>query len=228
MPYPNSTMWADPNDDAFNDYDPNEVVLAITYATWLAWALAGRKIHAAGYRTELYELPPQSNGIIRLMSPVDELLHVDALADINDSGNEITGSVTLVGARLQAYPPQNLAPYDPMNGSRCRKLVRVEYTVKSNLPPGTEGIVKYLAEQYLLALTGGKCALPERVQSISRQGVSWTILDPQTFLDAGRTGMIKVDAWLVAVNPSKAKSKARVLHPAEGVLVEAEWEDEAS
>ena len=34
---------------------------------------------------------------------------------------------------------------------------------------------------------------------MSRQGVSWTVLDPQDFLDKGYTGMSRVDHWLAAV-----------------------------
>jgi hypothetical protein len=54
------------------------------------------------------------------------------------------------------------------------------------------------------------CALPQRVTSISRQGVSYTLLDSQDFIDEMRTGLYAVDLFLKSVNPDKAKAKARV------------------
>jgi hypothetical protein len=54
------------------------------------------------------------------------------------------------------------------------------------------------------------CALPQRITSVSRQGVSYTILDQQDFLDELKTGLYVVDLFLKSVNPDKARAKARV------------------
>jgi hypothetical protein len=56
-----------------------------------------------------------------------------------------------------------------------------------------------LAEEYLKAYQGKSGALPERVTSVSRQGASWTILDPQDFLKDGLTGIGPIDQWLAQV-----------------------------
>lgn len=48
---------------------------------------------------------------------------------------------------------------------------------------------------------GGECRLPERVTSITRQGVTAVVLDPFSFLDNGRTGIYDVDLFLAAANP---------------------------
>ena len=60
----------------------------------------------------------------------------------------------------------------------------------------------WLAVEYGKAAQGNPCALPERITSVTRQGVSWTVLDPQDFLDKGYTGMSRVDHWLAAVKPT--------------------------
>ena len=66
--------------------------------------------------------------------------------------------------------------------------VRITYQIAGNLPPGTEGLILWLAEQLLRSsFTGDSCQLPERVTSITRQGVSWTMLDSMDFLDKGLT-----------------------------------------
>lgn len=61
--------------------------------------------------------------------------------------------------------------------------------------------------------TAGKCKLPARVQTITRQGVTMAMLDPQQFLDDGRTGLYLVDLFLVAFNPGKNRQRARVFSP---------------
>lgn len=57
------------------------------------------------------------------------------------------------------------------------------------------------------------CRLPERVQTVTRQGVTVAMLDPMEFLDAGRTGIPEVDMWLGAVNPRGLRGRSRVLSP---------------
>jgi hypothetical protein len=57
------------------------------------------------------------------------------------------------------------------------------------------------------------CALPQRVTSISRQGVSYTLLDSQDFIDDVRTGLYAVDLFLKTSNPDKARARARVFTP---------------
>jgi hypothetical protein len=73
---------------------------------------------------------------------------------------------------------------------------------------------KALADQYLLAYTGSdECMLPQRVTQVTRQGMSWTLLDPQDFLNKGRTGLYQVDLFLITVNPDGAKLRSRVFSP---------------
>lgn len=46
------------------------------------------------------------------------------------------------------------------------------------------------------------CDLPKRVTSASREGVSWTLLDPMDFLVNGRTGLYEVDLFLSSLGDS--------------------------
>ena len=87
-------------------------------------------------------------------------------------------------------------------GCGCADTVRVTYQIASNLPAGTEALIVWLAAEYGKAAAGQACALPERITNVTRQGVSWTIMDPQDFLEAGRTGMSRVDNWLMPVKMS--------------------------
>jgi hypothetical protein len=78
----------------------------------------------------------------------------------------------------------------------CPKRVEVRYTIGDNLPPGAKAAVLNLATEYGKAFCGQKCSLPERVTSITRQGIAWTILDPQDFMDKGLTGLSRIDSWI--------------------------------
>jgi hypothetical protein len=55
--------------------------------------------------------------------------------------------------------------------------------------------------------------LPQRVTSISRQGVSYTLLDSQDFIEELKTGIYAVDLFLKSVNPDKARARSRVFSP---------------
>lgn len=83
--------------------------------------------------------------------------------------------------------------------------------------PETMGIlaVRELACQLAIAcnLAAGECKLPERVTSITRQGVSMALLDPQDFLEEGRTGLYLVDLFIRATNPAGVTRRASVHSP---------------
>lgn len=59
-----------------------------------------------------------------------------------------------------------------------------------------------LACHLALACVGSEeCRLPTNVTNVTRQGVSLSLLDPQLFLDRGKTGLYLVDLFLHSVNP---------------------------
>jgi hypothetical protein len=80
-------------------------------------------------------------------------------------------------------------------------------------PPPTAGVaaVQTLACELTRGQLGLDCALPERVTSVSRQGISYTISDPTSLLDKGRTGIYTVDLFLAAVNPNGNKRPPMLL-----------------
>lgn len=57
------------------------------------------------------------------------------------------------------------------------------------------------------------CCLPARTKNVSRQGVSYDILDPMDFLKEGKTGVYMVDLWLHSVNPSGRPRRGAILSP---------------
>lgn len=59
----------------------------------------------------------------------------------------------------------------------------------------------------------GECSLPARVQSVVRQGISYVITDPLTYIGEGKTGILLVDIWLTATNPSGGRGGATLSYP---------------
>lgn len=63
------------------------------------------------------------------------------------------------------------------------------------------------------ALTGGSCQLPNRVQSVTRQGVDITYVNDADYLKEGRTGYDLVDSIIATYNPKALPQRPRVLSP---------------
>lgn len=60
---------------------------------------------------------------------------------------------------------------------------------------------------------GGNCLLPNRIQSVTRQGVDIQFVDQADYLDKGRTGVPEVDQILALVNPRGLPNRLRVMSP---------------
>jgi hypothetical protein len=83
----------------------------------------------------------------------------------------------------------------------------VTYTRGRPVPAaGRNALAEFACEILKGCTNDASCCLPKRVTTVTRQGITMTLLDPQTFITEGRTGLYMVDAWLRAVNP-KARSR---------------------
>lgn len=60
-----------------------------------------------------------------------------------------------------------------------------------------------LACELVAGWNGGDCALPERLTQLTYEGASMTTLDPFTFLDEGRFGILEVDMAVTQANPNR-------------------------
>lgn len=86
----------------------------------------------------------------------------------------------------------------------------VTYTRGNTPPAGTAVLVALLAKEFLDACGGGKCRLPRRVQTVSRQGVTYQMVDPTDIYRDGLTGLPEIDVWLSSVNPNRLQAPPRV------------------
>lgn len=76
----------------------------------------------------------------------------------------------------------------------------VTYLYGAPVPAGGQVAAGVLARELALALCrSGSCELPQRVQTITRQGVTMAMLDPFDGLDDGKTGIWVIDSWVASV-----------------------------
>lgn len=88
----------------------------------------------------------------------------------------------------------------------------VTYLRGKEVPAGGRIAGGVLALEIMKALCNdSSCQLPQRVQTVTRQGVSMTMMDSFEDLEQGRTGLWLVDSWVSSiVNPPRA---GRVFSP---------------
>jgi len=90
----------------------------------------------------------------------------------------------------------------------------IEYVYGKPVPNLGKMAVAELATELGKACVGDRdCALPSRVQNISRQGMSMTMIDPQVHLDRGLWGLTLTDQFISTYNRRRLARAARVFSP---------------
>lgn len=98
----------------------------------------------------------------------------------------------------------------------CGGTAVVAYEYGIDPPPaGTLAVLELASELGIAAAPDCdlECRLPQRVRSVTRQGISFEVIDPLEFLDQGLTGLPTVDLWIRAVNPRGRPQRGRVWSP---------------
>jgi hypothetical protein len=214
---------------------------AIESATWILWMLSARKYGGVRQTTEVYcqmglseiatEYPRGATGRGWQVWPeVREGSITNMIGGCCGScgcthllrlrgGPIISIEAMTIGGRDMTADEIAIYDYSYVSTSRgscwsgCDD-VEVTYTYGTAPPAAGRIAAKVMADQYILSMTDvDNCDLPQRVTQVSRQGMSWTLLDPQEFLDKGRTGIYQADLFLRVANPSGALLRARVFSP---------------
>ena len=231
-------LWADVSDMGQSASSPNALD-ALRAASYLLWVMSGRKYSGVCVATEAYSCEggfpccggaaaapfeyaaaeawmqqhtgspgwgrsPGQRVLFLRNRPVRELLSL--------SVNGVEADLSLFSVYDRAFvAPASLSCCDPMFDPCCAV---VSYSWGTKPPVVGRLAVLELADQFVKAVEcPSECKLPERITSVSRQGVSFQVFDPQDFLNEGRTGLYSVDLFLKTVNPDGAKRRARVFSP---------------
>lgn len=207
---PCAELWYDPSAllEAFPAAEWDDAERAVLEATWLLWRLTYERFHGPQEWVDDYRVTHNKCSMVMEHSPVTEVLSVSRVDLCSDevaatgAGDEISGAC-FIGADTVRLCTTSGGEFGCTPAPcTCREMVvRVHYTLGSNLPPGADRATRTMASEYLKALTNpSSCQLPERVTSVTRQGVSWVLLDPMDFLKDGLTGIGSVDGWISAAN----------------------------
>jgi len=204
-------LWYDP--DVLADeqsIEPEVAAQAILEATAAIKILTGQQFSGPQCWLEDYIV---SNGQSRLRLKrdidvlyyakiIDEACAEDVPAEIE---TDLDGACVIGDRLIKFASPGARHMFDPMYASDavCAPAggtLRVMYRTKNNVPLGADRVVARLSHEYVLACNGdARCRLPERLTSVTRQGVSWSVLGPDEFLKLGLIGIGQIDHWLNVV-----------------------------
>src|SRR5262245_62137285 len=98
----------------------------------------------------------------------------------------------------------------------CSCLDELSVTLKFGEDPpqmGQDAALILSAEMYRAMTPSMSCKLPARMTSITRQGISFALIDPMDFMDKGLTGIYQVDMFIKAYNPGGQVRRPMVWSP---------------
>lgn len=215
---------------------------ACRVASNILWAMSGRKYSGTTTVTERYYTVINSfryqGGSAKDFYPhmVGGRIFNVPTEDWNDSAYQSDGSSSLSRIKLRGKPVQKvhlvrsghdgtIIPEDKYYVAEHSTLIaykgvpwppgniEVTYTYGSQPPAAGRAAARSFAQQLINSWNGDSCRLPDRITSVTRQGVSYTVLDSQDFLENLRTGIYEIDLFLKTANPAKALAPAKVFSP---------------
>lgn len=233
-----NNLWIQPEE--MGDYSYTEYTEeAARVASYLLWSMSGRKYTGETTVTERYTCTLRNNRLgpsTKTNSPVlfgGDVFNIpsgdyDEYSELSSDGMSPESRIKLRGRPItkihairnrtgQILDPSSYylvdhstihikagTPWTPCN-------TEVTYSYGTPVPVAGKMAARKLAIEFARLWSGDEqCELPQRVTSVSRQGVSYTILDNQEFIDELRTGLYEIDLFLKVVNPDNARRKSKV------------------
>lgn len=222
-----SELWVTPDELA----EPTRVesIEAANIASSILYTLTGRKYHGIKRTTEIYECEGQGS----ICCGGGAALSYFGIGVQRSHGGFVNNQIRLrgtpikriiavrVGLERRLINPTEyrvldrkyLRPTIGATWSVCSPELEITYEYGVEPPAMGKRAARLLANELSKSMCGEDCSLPSNVTNITRQDISLSILDPQDFLEDGRTGIYEVDLFLKSSNPQKAMMKARVFLP---------------
>jgi hypothetical protein len=236
-----NNFWVQPEelgDYAYTEYTEE----AVRTASYLLWAMSGRKYTGETTVTERYTCTLRNNRMgpsTKTNSPVlfgGDVYNIpsgdyDEYSELTSDGMSPDSRIRLRGrpvTKIHAIRNRNGGIIDASNyylvehstihikagtpWTPCN--TEITYTYGTPVPAIGKMAARTLAIEFIKLWSDDEtCALPQRVTSVARQGVSYTILDQQEFIQEMRTGMYVIDLFIKTVNPDGARRKSKVFSP---------------
>jgi hypothetical protein len=219
-----ATLWVRP-EELENPESPYATDAAIS-ASYLLWALSGRRYSNPRTIVENYECP----GNLTPGIPHPTLLRgrvYNLCAGCGASYTLRLRNRPVLKLESVVYQDEELDPsdYEIVNRAvlrpryrrywnMCNDGITVRYRYGQPPPVSGRRAARFLANQFVCAWSGGEdCKLPAKMSSISREGVTIDVQNTNDFLDRGLTGVYEVDLFLKTINPGKSTHPSRVFSP---------------
>jgi hypothetical protein len=204
---------------------------AVKSASYLMWALSGRKFTGVHSVTERYVrfAPLINTRLIQeaaiLNSRVNKALSViepwvSAETRIRLRGQPVQNVVTVRNVSGEIVNPDSyyMVDHSTLQFSDGALIVpadiEISYTYGAEPPTMGKMAARRVAIEFIKLWTGNEdCALPQRLTNVTRQGVTFTVMDSQDFLEEMRLGIYEVDLFLKTINPNKAQKRSKVFSP---------------
>lgn len=196
---------------------------AVQFASFILYKLSGEKYNGIQTVTEVYTSDTTASTLTSPHLISGSMYNLPRLADgqrnlrLNHTPVRAISSVSYMGQTLDPseYSLRNNSYLVRKNSLPwvMDSVNELEITYSYGTPPpaaGKRAAIRLANEVILSDMGSAACALPERISSVSRQGVSYTIMDPQEFISNGKVGIYEIDLFLASVNPTKAKKRPKV------------------
>ena len=204
---------------------------AVKAASYLMWALSGRKYTGATTVTERYVrfAPLINTRLIQEAAIINSRINkalsivepwVSAETRIRLRGQPVTEIVAVRNVNGGIVSPDSyyMVDHSTLQFAEGALIVpadiEVTYSYGANPPTLGKMAARRVAIEFVKLWEGDEdCALPQRVTSVTRQGVTYTVLDSQDFLEEMRLGIYEVDLFLKTANPNRAQRRSKVFSP---------------
>lgn len=197
------------------DIDP--ISEALQVASDILTPLTAYRIHPAGIAVEDFQATPRAHRLTPNYTPLRRVVSVERVSE--DEIEPITDGWYLAGDHIR-FDGSSRSTWTNIICSPRRtdgERLRVTYQFGSTITASARRAVLWFAHQIWLEGADcdecGECQLPGRTTSVQREGLSYTLLDPQDYLRDGKTGLPSVDLWISSANPRKALRPAGVFTP---------------
>ncbi len=146
---------------------------------------------------------------LQLPGPIDSVIAVTIDGVILDPGKyRVDNTRLLVRTDGGAWPTMQ----DMNSAPTAAGTWQIQYVRGMPVPVQGQVAAGMLAcELAKAACNDATCKLPQRIQTITRQGVTMAMLDPMTDVERGHTGLWLVDSWVASV--TRTPQRARVHSP---------------
>ena len=190
---------------------------AVQMASTILQGLTGGRVHGPGIGVDTFNVSPNSVRLRLVHQPVRKILSIERVADCETTVLDSDNCRWFLNNGAVYFSPTRRTPYSDWErryGLPCRSsmtVLNIRYLFGSTISPAARNAMLHLARQLFLAGPLGdpdECTLPERVTSITREGLSIAMLDPGNYFEKGRIGVPLVDQWLSSMLISGKRNAA--------------------